>query len=64
MALYRSPVFRVSWSFGSRDKVQYRFFKMVAILDFQLELILATFDLQVTSILSMKFRVSWPFGSG
>ena len=26
--------------------------------------ILAIFDLQVTSILSMKFRVNWPFGSG
>ena len=27
-------------------------------------MILATFDLQVTPILTTKFRVSWPLGSG
>ena len=31
-------------------------------LGFLIRMILATFDLQATSILPMKFRVSWPFG--
>ena len=33
-------------------------------LGFRIRMILAIFDLQVTSILPMKFRVNWPFGSG
>ena len=37
---------------------------MAAILDFQIEMILANFDLQVTPMLPTKFRVSWPLGSG
>ena len=33
-------------------------------LGFLIKMILAVFDLQVTSILPTKFRVDWPFGSG
>ena len=33
-------------------------------LGFPIGRILATFDLQVTLILSSKFGVNWPFGSG
>ena len=31
---------------------------------FTIRMIFATYDLQVTSVLPTKFRVSWPFGSG
>ena len=37
---------------------------MAAILDFQSERFLSSFDLQVTPMLPTKFRVNWPFGSG
>ena len=37
---------------------------VAAILYFQSEQFFAIFDLQVTLMLSTKFRVSWPFGSG
>ena len=30
---------------------------------FPIRMILATFDLQVTTMLPTKFHVSWPFGS-
>ena len=33
-------------------------------LGFLIGTILATFDLQVTSMLPTKFGVNWPFGSG
>ena len=33
-------------------------------LGFTISTILATFDLQVTSMLSTNFQVNWPFGSG
>ena len=33
-------------------------------LGFQISTILAIFDLQVTLVLSSKFGVNWPFGSG
>ena len=33
-------------------------------LGFPIRMILITFDLQVTSILPVKFRVNWRFGSG
>ena len=33
-------------------------------LGFPIRMILATFDLQVTLVLPMKFRVNWPFVSG
>ena len=33
-------------------------------LGFQIETILAIFDLQVTLMLATKFQVNWPFGSG
>ena len=33
-------------------------------LGFPIRMILATFDLQITLILPMKFQVNWPFGSG
>ena len=33
-------------------------------LEFPIETRLASFDLQVASILPTKFRVTWPFGLG
>ena len=32
--------------------------------EFPIKMILPTFDVQVTSILPMKFQINWPFGSG
>ena len=67
MALYRSPNYQTGFeSIGL--SVQEKKFN----IDFQdgdnlvssIRPILAIFDLQVTSILPMKFRVNWPFGSG
>ena len=37
---------------------------MAAILDFHIEMILASFDLQVTLMLPTKFQVNLPIGSG
>ena len=67
MALYCSPGNQTS--FESTDiSVQEKKFKIDfqdgGHLEFPIRMILATFDLQVTMILSMKFRVNWPFGSG
>ena len=53
--------FRV-WLFGSRKNFNIDFHNG-GHLGFQFRIILATFHLQVTSILPMKFRVNWPFGS-
>ena len=54
MALYCSPDYQTSLSllaFQFKRRSSILIFKMAAILDFQL-----TFDLQVTSILPMKFE--------
>ena len=65
MALYRSPDYQTSF-----ESI------LLSVQEFNIEchdgghlecpirMILTTFDLQVTSILPMKFRVSWPFVSG
>ena len=66
MALYRSPDYETS--FESIDLlVQENFnigFQDDSHLGFPIRTISATFDLQFTSILPMKFRVNWAFGSG
>ena len=66
MALYSSPDYQTN-SKSTGLWVQEKGFK----IDFQegshfgfpIRLALATSDLQDTSILPMKFRVNWPFGS-
>ena len=58
MALYRSPDYQTMMSqepFRSREDVQYCF-QDGGHLGFTIRTILATFDLQVTSILPMKFE--------
>ena len=66
MALYRSPDYQTSFE-STGLLVQEKKFN----IDFQdggqlkpIRMILATFNLEVTSILPMKFQVNWPFGSG
>ena len=64
MALYRSPDYQTSFesiSFLVQEKFNIDF-QDGGHLGFQIRMILATFDLQVTSIHPMKFRVCWPFG--
>ena len=65
MVLYRSPDYQTS--FESVGLLVQKFnidFQDVGHLGFPIRTILATFDLQVTLILPMKFEVVWPFGSG
>ena len=65
MVLYRSPDYQTS--FESVGLLVQKFnidFQDVGHLGFPIGTILATFDLQVTLILPMKFEVVWPFGSG
>ena len=67
MALHRSPDYRTSFESVGLS-IQEKKFN----IDFQdgdhlgcpVRMMLATFNLQVTSILPMKFRVNWPFVSG
>ena len=66
MDLYRSPDYQISLS-QLAFRVQKKFnidFQDGGHLGFPIRTILATFDLQVTSILPRKFRVNFPFGSG
>ena len=66
MALYRSPDYQTSFE-STGLSVQKKFnidFQDGSHLGFPVRMILAIFDLQVTLILQMKFRVNWPFGSG
>ena len=66
MALYRSPDYQTSFE-SSGLAVQKKFnidFQDAAHLGFPMRMIIVTFDLQVISILSMKFQVNWLFGSG
>ena len=57
---------QVSWPFPSGEEVQTHLQDggRGGYLGFPTVMILAIFDLQVTSIHTTKFRVNWPFGSG
>ena len=62
MALHRSPDYQRSLS-----QLAFRFnidFQDGSYVGFPIKMILATSDLQVNSILPMKFQVNCPFGSG
>ena len=62
MTLHRSPDYQRSLS-----QLAFRFnidFQDGSYVGFPIRMILATFDLQVNSILPMKFQVNCPFGSG
>ena len=62
MALYRSPDYKIS-SLLIGHSVQEKKFNIGlqdgGLLGFLIRMIFATFDLQVTLILPMKFRVNW-----
>ena len=66
MALYRLPDNKTSLSIGLlvQEKKFNTDFQDSGHLVFQIRMILATFDLQVTSILPMKFQINCTFGSG
>ena len=66
MALFCSPDYQTSFeSVGLLVQEKFKTdFQAGGNLGFPITRILVTFNLQVTSILPMKFRVSWPFGSG
>ena len=71
MALYISPKADYQTSFQSiglsvQEKFNVDFQNSChgGHLGFPIRTILVTFDLQVTSVLPMKFRVDWIFGSG
>ena len=60
MVLYRTPIYQTSYELVGFSVQMKKF-----IIDFQdgeflIRPILATFDLHVTSIFTMKFRVNWP----
>ena len=66
MALYCTPEYQASFKLNGLS-IQEKFnidFQDGSHLGFPIRMTLATFDLQVNLILLMKFRVSWPFGSG
>ena len=66
MALYRSPDYQTSFKSTGLSVQEKKFnieFQDGSHLEFPIRMILATFDLQVTSILPMKFWVNWTFGS-
>ena len=67
MALYHSPDYQTSFESTGLSVQEKKFnidFQHVGRLGFPIKMILAIFDLQITLILPMKFRVNWPFGSG
>ena len=66
MALYRSPDYQTSFeSIGLLVQEKFNIdFQEGSHLGFPIRMILATFDLQVISILPIKIRVKQPFGSG
>ena len=67
VALYCSPDYQTSFESIDLSVQEKNFsidFQDGGHLGFPIRIILATFDLQVTLILPMKFRVNWPFGSG
>ena len=55
--------FQVKWLFGSVNKKRKIDFQD-GHLGFQIKMILAMFDLQITPMLPTKFQVNWPFGLG
>ena len=61
-----STKFLVIWPFSKGEEAQIDFqdSSKGGHLGFQIGMILATFDLQVTPILPTKFQVNWPFDSG
>ena len=66
MVLYRSPDYQTrfeSTGFSVQEKNNIDL-QDGGLFIFPIKMIIGTFDLQVTSILPMKFRVNWPFGSG
>ena len=66
MALNRSPDYQTSFEsvgLSVQEKVKYRFSRWWPAW-ISNQNVSATFDLQVTLILPMKFQVNWPFGSG
>ena len=67
MTLYCSPDYQTSFESTDLSVQEKNFnidFQDDGHLGFPIRMILATFDLQVTSILPMTFRINWPFGSG
>ena len=67
MALYRSPDYQTSFESTGLSVEETNFnidFQDGGHPGFPIRMILATFDLQVTSLLPMKFQVNWPFASG
>ena len=62
MALHRSPDYqRILSQLAFRFNID---FQDGSYVGFPIRMILATSDLQVNSILPMKFQVNCPFGSG
>ena len=64
MALYRSPGYQTSFESINLSVQEKNFnidFQDGDRLGFPIRMNLATFDLQITSILLIKFRVNWPF---
>ena len=53
--------FQVNWPFGSGEEAKNKFSRWPPWI-FQIEIILAIFDLQVTPMLPTMFRVNWPRG--
>ena len=67
MALYSSTDYQTSFNSIGPSVQEKKFtidFQDGDYLGFQIRMILATFDLQVTLILPMRFRVNWLFGLG
>ena len=67
MALYRSLDYQTSFESIGLSVQAKKFnidFQDGGHFGFPIRIIFATFDLQVTSKLPMKFRVNCPFGSG
>ena len=70
MALYLSPDYQTSFE-STAFSVQEKKFNIDlqdgvngGYLGFPIRSVLTAFDLQIISILPMKFCVNWPFGSG
>ena len=67
MTLYYSPDYQTSCESIGLSVPEKKFntdYQDRSHLGFRNRIILATFDLQVTLTLPMKFQVNWPFGSG
>ena len=58
-------MFGVNWLLGLGEEAKNRFSRWLPChLGFPIGMILAIFDLQVTSMRPSKFEVNWPLGSG